>query len=96
MFYFVTVLAVTLVSLVIKLRLYTLRATSRESLEEEGGFPLWPLILIVAVGLFIPFILLLFLDPLTLLVLVNGYVAGVNLPEIILFLYDRQINRMKT
>jgi len=82
MTYFLTVLVVTICMLEIKVWIYT---RSDLSSDVEKSVPFWPLILLVAIGLFAPFLLLFILGPLYILILIDGYVAGVNLPEIIFF-----------
>jgi hypothetical protein len=42
------------------------------------------------VALFVPLILLMFLEPLWWLICITGYVPAVNIPEIILYLYSRR------
>jgi len=82
--YFLITLITTLLTAKIKINIYT-RAYSTNNKEET--FPLWPLILLVAIGLFAPFLLLFLLSPLYVLILIDAYVAGVNLPEILFFFY---------
>jgi hypothetical protein len=45
------------------------------------------------VALFVPLILLMFLEPLWWLICITGYVPAVNIPEIILYVYSRRSAR---
>lgn len=75
----------------LKLRLYVMK--SRQELNspvvEEEELParfLYFSILVLVTALFVPFVLLLFLEPLSWFLSLTGFVAGINIPEIFLYL----------
>lgn len=84
--YFLVVLIITLIMIKLKIWIYSRFNSSTDEIEKS--FPYWPLALLVIIGLFLPFLLLFILDPVYILILINGYVAGINIPEIIFFLLN--------
>lgn len=60
-----------------------------EQKEEVSRRYILFLILILALFLFMPFYLVVFLEPLSWFIFIDGFVAGVNIPEVILYLYSR-------
>jgi hypothetical protein len=94
----------TVAVLALKFYLYFLRGhESPETYSVEGGEQQivkrrlkWSFILLVClaiVALFVPIILLYFLSPLWWLICITSYVPGVNIPEIILYIYATLKNR---
>jgi hypothetical protein len=47
------------------------------------------LVAVVVLGLAVPFLILAFVDPVTWFILLLGFIAGINLPELILYSYSR-------
>jgi hypothetical protein len=58
--------------------------------EAEPGTVLNTILLvtIVILGLVVPFLILAFVDPITWFILLLGFIAGMNLPELVLFAYS--------
>jgi hypothetical protein len=79
----------------LKRRLYVMK--SRDELkspvaeeEELSARFLYFLMLGLIIALFVPFILLLFLEPLSWFLSITGFIAGINIPEIFLYLCSRR------
>ena len=59
---------------------------------DDEQHSIWIVILLIALifsGLVVPFLMLAFIDPITWFALFVGFIAGMNMPEIILFFYSR-------
>ncbi|UCE95459.1 MAG: hypothetical protein JSV51_06955 [Candidatus Bathyarchaeota archaeon] len=84
--YFVTVFLFAIASFFIKAYIYS-RSLNASQSSVGSGAPFWPLLIALIVVMFIPFLVVLVLEPAGVLLLINGYIAGVNLPEIILYVY---------
>lgn len=72
----------------IKARLYSASTRQpRENEDEERGSRRYVLliILVLILGLSLPFLLLFFVDPLIWFLIITSFMAGVNIPEIILY-----------
>lgn len=102
--YFASTSLFTVAVLALKFYLYFLRGhESSETYSIEGGEEIprrrlkWSFILLLCLAiaaLFVPLILLMFLEPLWWLICITSYVPAVNIPEIILYVYStRKINR---
>ena len=75
----------------LKLRLYVMKSQQepRSPFAEEEELParfLYFSILVLITALFVPFVLLLFLEPLSWFLSLTGFIAGINIPEIFLYL----------
>jgi len=84
----------------LKFRLYTMK--TREELEsrftQEEETPkrhLLILLLILIASVFLPFSLLLILDPINWFMSITGFIAGINIPEIVLYLYFKRTKGKK-
>lgn len=79
----------------LKLRLYSMKTEhelgSHFALEEKVPRRFFVILLLVLfVALFLPFLLLLILEPLSWFISITGFIAGVNIPEVFLYLYFRR------
>jgi uncharacterized membrane protein len=79
----------------LKLRIYVMK--SQEELkssvaeeEEPSARLLYFLVLVLIAALFVPFVLLLFLEPLSWFLSLTGFIAGINIPEIFLYLFSTE------
>lgn len=98
--YFLFTSILTLVILALKFYLYSMKWKKRgetHPLESEGkaSRSLWrsvliPLLILTIAALFSPLILLALLRPLWWFISISGFIAGVNVPEIILYVYSRR------
>ena len=76
----------------LKFRLYSMKTQEEmesrytEAGEEYSKRYFLVLLLILIFALFLPFLLLMFLDPLSWFSSITGFIAGVNIPEVVLYL----------
>jgi hypothetical protein len=92
----------TIFFLVLKFRLYSRKMENRlqseyiqEPSRRETGF-LVILLIMLLIGMLAPFLLLLFLSPSVWFILIIGFVASINIPEIILYIYSCRIENLRT
>jgi len=80
---------------VLKFRLYSMKTQEEMeghytggATEAEGASKRYFLVLlfILVFALFLPFFLLMFLEPLSWFSFITGFVAGINIPEVVLYL----------
>jgi len=102
--FLVYTLILTTIFLVLKFYLYSTKTEEKlESLhvEEERRLrgenplkrPIVALLIALIIGLSLPFCLLLFLSPFTWFLFLTGFIAGINIPEIILYVYAQRIRK---
>ncbi len=85
----------------IKLRLYSKKRLESVESEFESSTisersyvrPIYTLMAALIVALFLPFILLLFLSPMGWFLSIVGFIAGINVPEIVLYFYSTRIQQ---
>lgn len=103
--FFVYTLLLTAIFLVLKLHLYSTEAEKLESPHFEKKYAsqekntlkrqITVLLILLIFALFLPFSLLLFLNPFTWFMSITGFIAGINIPEIILYIYAQRITSHK-
>lgn len=57
--------------------------------EPHSGWMVIFLVVLIFLGLIVPFLMLAVVDPVTWFTLLIGFVAGINIPELILYAYSR-------
>jgi hypothetical protein len=98
--YFLFTAILSLIMLILKFHLYSIRwartvdSYSPESEETDSG-SIWksifiPLLILIIIALSLPLILLALLRPLWWFISLSGFIAGINIPEIILYVYSRR------
>ena len=87
--------------LVLKFRFYSRKMEEelqneyvQEPSHRETGF-LAILLIMLLIGMFAPLLLLLFLSPSIWFILIIGFVASINIPEIILYIYSCRIENLR-
>jgi hypothetical protein len=98
--YFLFTCSLTLVVLVLKFQYYS---TRKEEIpeeyssggEEQASEDHWKrsfviLLIVIAIALISPLIFSYILDPMWWIIIISGFVPGVSIPEVILYLYSRR------
>lgn len=96
--YFLFVTALTVFFLLVKYRLYRKRTEKlfeQQLSSEKEGLKLSTLVITIVAGLIVVLTLYFILGPLYWFIFIDGFVAGVNLPELILYSYSRKLKSLK-
>lgn len=95
MSYLLVTAIVSLFVLVIKFYLYSQKTDELvpmdSSAKEERGIPMWMMVLLIMFGLILVLIAFFLLGPLNWYIVLTSLIAGLNIPEIILYCYASRI-----
>ena len=83
--YFLYVIFFTAFFFFLKLKIYSQRIAEAETSKQTSKKSILLLLLILIFGVSSPFLLILFVDPVTWFLIILSFIAGVNIPEIILY-----------
>lgn len=84
----------------IKIKLYSKKTAQKYGMEAEEPASrrlVFFIILVLVFGVSLPFLLLLFVDPLICFLIITGFIAGINIPEIVIYIkYLKSCSDKKT
>jgi len=87
--YFLSVTVFTVFFFFLKLKIYSRKATEMEAVEQTPRKYILLLLLVLILGVSSPFLLILFVDPVSWFLVIVGFIAGINISEIILYIVYR-------
>jgi len=83
--YFLSVLAFSIFFFFVKLRIYSRATAKTETQEPISKRTIVILLFILIIGVSLPFLLLLFSNPVAWFLIITSFIAGINIPEILLY-----------